>query len=263
MQKFNWTCKYCNTPTTITDPNFATDAVNISTDESMLERLVLVYNAVACPNTDCRKLTLEIHLYESNSSYTNDDWHKYMPVKGKKINSWPLLPRSQAKPLPEYIPKQIRSDYYESCLICKDSPKASAALARRCLQGIIRDYWELPQNSRGNLGAEINFIKDKLDPDTWEAIDTIRSVGDIGAHMEKDVNVIIDVEPEEAELLIELIETLLEDWYVARFKRQERNAKTKELGKKKLDERRAAKKSKPQDASAAAPAEAASSEEMN
>jgi hypothetical protein len=42
--------------------------------------------------------------------------------------------------------------------------------------------------------------------------------------MEEDVNVIIDVEPAEAELLIGLIETLFEDWYVDREEKQKRNA---------------------------------------
>ena len=55
---------------------------------------------------------------------------------------------------------------------------------------------------------------------TWDAIDAVRKVGNIGAHIEKDINVIIDVEPREAELLIGLIEMLLKDWYVVREERQ-------------------------------------------
>jgi hypothetical protein len=38
--------------------------------------------------------------------------------------------------------------------------------------------------------------------------------------MEKDINVIVDVDPGEAEELIKLIELLIEDWYVNRHKRQ-------------------------------------------
>ncbi|MCZ8352460.1 MAG: hypothetical protein O9352_21390, partial [Rhizobium sp.] len=46
----------------------------------------------------------------------------------------------------------------------------------------------------------------------------------IGAHMEKDINIIVDVEPDEAELLLSLVENLFDDWYIARQKRQERLA---------------------------------------
>ena len=50
----------------------------------------------------------------------------------------------------------------------------------------------------------------------------MRKVGNIGAHMEKDINVIVPVDEGEAELLVQLVETLIEDCYVARHKRWRR-----------------------------------------
>jgi hypothetical protein len=50
----------------------------------------------------------------------------------------------------------------------------------------------------------------------------------IGAHMEKDVNLIIDVAPDEAVKLISLIEYLIRDWYVAR---EEKQARYREIAK--------------------------------
>ena len=43
--------------------------------------------------------------------------------------------------------------------------------------------------------------------------------------MEKDINLIVDVDPEEANLLIGLIEGLLHDWYVSRHDREEQMQK--------------------------------------
>jgi hypothetical protein len=83
------------------------------------------------------------------------------------------------------------------------------------LQGIIRDFWR-GKIKPGRLAKEIEQLEDKVDDETWQAIDGVRSVGNIGAHMEEDINVIVDVEPHEAQLLVELIEILLRDWYVAR-----------------------------------------------
>lgn len=40
--------------------------------------------------------------------------------------------------------------------------------------------------------------------------------------MEKDINLIVEVDPGEAQALIELIEMLFEEWYVARHTRQEK-----------------------------------------
>ena len=42
--------------------------------------------------------------------------------------------------------------------------------------------------------------------------------------MEKDINLIVDVEPNEAKLLIGLIETLISDWYIVREERKNRMA---------------------------------------
>lgn len=133
--------------------------------------------------------------------------------------TWALIPPSSAKAFPEYVPRPIVEDYTEACLIRDLSPKASATLSRRCLQGMIRDYWQIKKD---RLIDEIKELKDRVDPTTWMAIDAVRGVGNIGAHMEKDINLIIEVDPREAAQLIGLIELLMTDWYIARHNRQER-----------------------------------------
>lgn len=147
---------------------------------------------------------------------------------------WRLLPESEAIVLPDYIPDPIQQDYYEACRIRDLSPKASATLARRCLQGMIRDFFGI---SKSTLKMEIDAIKDKVDADVYAAIDAVRSVGNIGAHMEKDINVIVDVEPNEAQLLIELIEQLITDWYVARKLKSERLMKITAMAMSKKEDK--------------------------
>jgi hypothetical protein len=168
---------------------------------------------IVCPNPDCRKFTLTAWLYES--AHTPQGGERYL----NKLEEWNLVPNSKAKTFPSYIPQPILDDYREACLIRDLSPKASATLSRRCLQGIIRDFWTAKP---GRLVDEIDQIKPNVDPLTWDAIDAVRKLGNIGAHMEKDINVIVDVDPDEAELLIGLIETLLREWYVAREERKVR-----------------------------------------
>jgi hypothetical protein len=152
------------------------------------------------------------------------------------IEEWQLRPKSSSKPFPEYIPKVILDDYKEACLIVNDSPKASATLSRRCLQGIIRNFWGI---SKPRLIDEIKELEGKIDANTWRAIDGVRSVGNIGAHMEKDINLIVDVEPEEAKTLIGLIEFLLKDWYVLRHDREEHMQRVVDLAKLKSEEKKA------------------------
>ena len=129
----------------------------------------------------------------------------------------PIRPISSAKKFPEYIPTAIRQDYEEACAIVNLSPKASATLSRRCLQSMIRDFWGIEEK---NLYNEISVLKDKIPADLWSSIDALRQLGNIGAHMEKDTNVIVDIDPDEANSLIQLIELLMKEWYINREARK-------------------------------------------
>jgi len=106
------------------------------------------------------------------------------------------------------------------------------------LQGIIRDYWGI---SKTRLIDEINELKEKIDSTTWQAIDAVRSIGNIGAHMERDINLIVDVEPEEADLLLRLIEVLLDEWYIRRHEREEHMQKVISAAKAKVVEKTTSK----------------------
>jgi len=219
-----WTCPYCNRPCTVgeNDVRSITGRNYISEEYGTYRAITTV---IVCPNPECRQQTISLAIKEVDTDYNSDR---------KTLYRWNLLPESAAKPFPDYIPVQIRMDYEEACLIKDKSPKASATLSRRCLQGIIRDFWEI---KKGRLVDEINALQEKIDPITWDAINSVRHVGNIGAHMEKDVNLVIDVEPDEAGLLIWLIETLLTDWYIQRHERQQRMSGLVQLAEKKKQEK--------------------------
>jgi hypothetical protein len=165
---------------------------------------------------------------------------------------WQLIPSSKAKAFPDYVPRPIIDDYNEACLIADLSPKASATLSRRCLQGIVRDYWKVKPC---RLVDEIRQIEEKVDPLTWAAIEAVRKVGNIGAHMEGDINVIINVDPQEASLLIGLIETLIEDWYIAKEERRRRLVEISELADSKKPKQEKSEPAQPDADSACAPPE--------
>lgn len=209
---FNWKCPFCNHASTITHSNYSADTHTFEKGNKDGE-LGLWNSVTVCPNNDCKEYTIEAKLSKIKRRPNGST-----EFIGEPLMRWQLRPQSKAKPFPSYISQQILSDYQEACLVRDLSPKASATLSRRALQGIIRDYWNIKKD---RLIDEINELKGKIDQSTWEAIDAVRSIGNIGAHMEKDINLIIDVEPNEAELLIGLIEILLKDWYIARHERQQ------------------------------------------
>ncbi|WP_245527805.1 DUF4145 domain-containing protein [Commensalibacter intestini] len=219
-----WKCSYCNTEMkksgenyqehTICLDNYAEFDGNGQIIRGSLYHYgkydrsfdIIVVCAI-CTNANCKNYSVSMKLKQFGEGIIREDKEFF------------LLPDSSARLFPDYIPKAILSDYNEACLIKNKSPKASATLARRYLQGMIRDFWKVEER---NLYLEINKIKDKIPPDLYEAIDAIREIGNIGAHMEKDVNVIIDVDPNEVQMLIELIENLFEEWYIKSFEEQQK-----------------------------------------
>lgn len=146
-----------------------------------------------------------------------------------------IYPKSNAKQYPEYVPQSIRKDYQEAFEILNISPKASATLSRRCIQGMIRDTQGI---HAGNLASEINQLEGKIQLDQWAAIDAARKLGNIGAHMEKDTSIIVDIDPEEAELLLELVEYLIYEWYISKHESSLMMDKIKQLSEKKESLRR-------------------------
>lgn len=177
-----------------------------------------------CPS--CGEETLIIKDYKHSDDYFPGQYN--------------IKPNSFHNSYPDYVPESIRQDYEEACSILHLSPKAAATLARRCLQGIIRDFWEI---SKKRLVDEIDALNGKIPVAQWKAIDALRSLGNIGAHMEKDVNTIIDIDEGEAEKLIKLIELLIEQWYVDRHEQEELYSKLIDINEQKQEERKSAQQS--------------------
>jgi hypothetical protein len=137
--------------------------------------------------------------------------------------------------VPPEVPSQIATDYVEACNVLSLSPKASAALARRCLQTMLNE-----QGYKGNdLKKQIERLLEArvLPTHIQTTVDAIRKFGNFGAHPINDITTlqIIDVEPHEAEWCLEILEALFDHFYVgpaaAKKKKAELNAKLKAAGK--------------------------------
>jgi hypothetical protein len=128
-----------------------------------------------------------------------------------------VRPRAGARaPCPSEVPADIAEDYKEACLVLADSPKASAALSRRCLQHLLRMAADV---KHGDLSREIQQVLDahSLPSHLADAIDAIRNIGNFGTHplKDKDTGAILPVEPGEAEWNLDVLEQLFDHYYVA------------------------------------------------
>jgi len=200
-------CPYCNqimslTPSTEKNCYLAFEGsfpVPLSTTGPFITITLL-----KCPNDACGKTTVTAKGFRSEEF--------------EKIHTT-ICPPFQCIVFPPCVPVPIRQDYEEACAIKELSPKASAALSRRCLQGMIRDFWEI--SGQKNLHQEIFELKGKMDDKILDAILALKSIENIGVHPETDVHFMVEVEIEEAQELIHLVEFLINDWYVARENRNE------------------------------------------
>lgn len=138
---------------------------------------------------------------------------------------WPRV-GSRASAPPE-VPPEYAQDYNEASLVLNDSPKASAALSRRCLQNIIQNIAGI---KRRNLDTEIQDLIDSKTLPSYLAgqIDGVRIHGNFAAHPIKSQTTgqVMDVEPGEAEWLLDTLEGLFDFYFVAPAKAQQRRAAT-------------------------------------
>lgn len=233
MQPFEWRCPFCGHHQIVTDANIEYLWRFLDIGKSKFGNVGLIHKAIRCVNLECSEVYISIEFTTSELVIGRGQ------VFGNTLKTWSLRPESSSKTQPDYIPDPLREDYYEACLVRDMSPKASATLSRRCLQGMIRDFCgiskarlideikelrSLSESGRAPKGVELEAI---------EAIDAIRDIGNIGAHMEKDISLIVDVDPGEAQALIELIEMLFDEWYVARHKREQKLAAVKAIAAEK------------------------------
>jgi len=235
----NWECPYCGHAQVLSGERVDEYSHQLVVEGEKGEHpLYLNCVAIVCANEECRELSLTEALFEEHQD-ANGTYHAI------KRDFWKMLPPSFAKPQPDFIPKPIRDDYYEACAIRDLSPQASATITRRCLQRIIRDFCNISKN---RLIDEIKELRERVGsgrapaavlPDSVNAINDVRNIGNIGAHMEADINSIVDVDPDEAQVLIELVELLFSEWYVATENRQKRLRHLKEIAADKRQEKKA------------------------
>ena len=184
--------------------------------------------AMICPNPKCKKLIVDLACGQPKN-----------PMSGllNVTHRQTVRPFATSRPpVPNTVGEEFAKDYREACLIQSFSPKASAALSRRCLQNILREKSGI---KHGNLASEIQQVIDSnsLPSHLSESLDVVRIIGNFAAHPIKSTSTgeIVDVEPGEAEWLLDVIEALFDFYFVQpaiiKGKRAALNKKLADSGK--------------------------------
>jgi len=182
--------------------------------------------AVKCPN--CEEFVLAVEMTISDSDDGTVLRRDYRLV-------WPP---SAIRPVPSEVPEHIAQDYAEAACVLAVSPKASAALSRRCLQAILEEEGGA---SPGDLADQIEFVRETLPTDLGDTLDNIRFAGNYAAHPKKSTNSgeILDVEPTEAECSLDILDLLFDYYYVRKARvrkvRAQQDARHAEAAKRNSD----------------------------
>lgn len=184
-----------------------------------------------CPR--CGGFTVELGLYGWGG-----DYDPFIDASKRELWRRRLFPTS-TRTLPPEVPEPYRSDFTEAASILDISPQASAALARRTLQQVLKD--ELRATGR-DLEKQIDSVLGGLPSQVADGLHALRNLGNFGAHPIKSTATgeVVKVEPGEAEWTLDIVEALFDHVFVgpARLeaRRQELNEKLRAAGKPELPE---------------------------
>jgi len=184
----------------------------------------------------CPHCQVEIHEYMYQKDVTTDNYENWFTryqncpsckksiiylfskdkVETTKTLKEPYLiyPRTNERALaPADVPANIAEDFNEAALILHFSPKASAALSRKCLQATLR---EIKSIHHGSLDSEINQAIRLFPSYIGDAIDAIRKMGNFTSYPKKSESAgeIMPVLAGEAEWALEVLELLFDFCYV-------------------------------------------------
>lgn len=215
-----WVCPHCGTTVTLQTSNVnhghGSAAIDTAAEN---EGISIDWETTKCPSKSCGKFVVDVSVHFGRmGKYPHGGRNGQVTANADRpvgIGYARFEPRIGV-PLSSHVPQVVKDDYEEACLIRDLSPKASATLCRRALQGMIRDFHGVV---KGTLHEELAAIKTLCDSEMFDAMMGLKGVGNIGAHPEKDINLIVDVEEGEVDTLLELLRILDKDWYVARASR--------------------------------------------
>ena len=188
----------------------------------------------------CRSLT--ISLYTGRMSF-EDEFHSLPEDRHMAFIYLPFIRRVLAAPKRRHhksIPIGISEVVNQAEAVLDLSPRASLILCRAALEEICSNFGIDKQRTNSNNKTYFLGLKDRLKelceqenlPDDLKSItDAIKEFGDTGAHSDH-LEFENNVEPEDAETLLELVQYVLKVLYTNRFEQQEASALLSRLKEK-------------------------------
>jgi hypothetical protein len=98
-----------------------------------------------------------------------------------RVARFRVYPQGNSRPIPAEVTKPYREDFHEACLVLMASPKASAALSRRCMQAILKDKAGAKKKDLFDQIEEV-IASNTLPTHIVDELHAVRSIGNFAAH---------------------------------------------------------------------------------
>ena len=192
--------------------------------------------STVCP--ECHNPSIKIKLIPSETGVLLMDLARPFLVK----EQWVYPNSRRGTSFGDEVPDNLRTDYREACEVLLVSPRSSATLSRRIVEIILGEQGY----TQNRLVDRVKAVRKEADSDKklpavlLRTIDAVWEFGNFSAHQKTNLKTlqIIDVEPGEAELCLEIVEGLFEHYYVRPAIDEEKlknlNEKMEELGREPL-----------------------------
>ena len=193
---------------------------------------------VQCPTCERFVIILISEPPKDEGSSTQDDGIAPEPDY-ERSRTLMVHPLGATRPLSRDVPAAYADRFQRAVRVLPLAADASAALSRRLLQDLIRDKAGITKrtlNDEIEALLESNVLRSELADD----VDVIRQVGNFAAHPIKSQSTgeVVDVEPGEADWLLDVLEELLDFYFVrpaaSQRRREKLNEKLKDTGKPEL-----------------------------
>jgi hypothetical protein len=212
----DWTCPSCDFNRSLSPVDVSQASGILTVPNNAYKVLAVIAQSVTCPR--CRKTIVNVMLGRALQNgpgatpYRNGEHYQIDHV----LVDRQLYPNSgRARRYDEMgVPPEILRDYVEAWRIVDDSPRAAAVLARRCLQQILIAQYEAPKKT--TLAKQLMAAKPRVAPKLFEALMTVKLIGNEAAHDPADV---ADVSADEVAIMMRAIEYFIDDTYVAATRR--------------------------------------------
>ena len=176
------------------------------------------YKLTTCPS--CKESVIMIGLAEPGSPGCDGLYflseHLVYPFSIQRIK------------ISDAVPEYIQQDYREACGILDRSPKASAAMARRVLQSVLREQGYVFDRLYEQINDVLNESgSDRTLPEALKRkVDAVRNVGNMSAHPFEaaDGTGIIDVSQGDADFCLDIVGEVILHYYTDRTEVEEKIA---------------------------------------